>query len=682
MQATSETPGTGRATVRRQAASATPERPAVVWGRSVDPKRTDAAAPPAPQAPASSYVTPASDVPAPRPSLSAADALVAPVLPDVDSAPVASGPALAAPAPVAPAPSSVDVPVASGPVIDPIAPRARARAAVPAAPAAPAEHVSRRTRRIQTGAQPVVDVPPIAAQTPAAPERAAAVFEAALPTREEPAPLLDTVLVPAEPFELLSPAVEAAAPVEAVTLAAEPAAPAPAGETASTWIAETFAKLLAADAAATVASTAAAEPVHTAQTAAPHAQAEPTLAEPQTTAGPQTAAPQAEAQTTVPPRTVPGRRRAAAHQTTTQPAVPMAPAAASPAAPAPRVDVPSPTTAAPTSASAARPADAPTAPTHAEQPRPERVGPLTGPIPQPAASDVDEFEAASRLFAFTGETPVQQAQPDAQPAGDAQPAPHAATRSAPARRGAAFKRTATASFSVGVLGIVGLMAVAMTTPAEAVAAMHGTDASLSVVALGDNAAPVIDEAEIQAYVAPGDVQNDTLERSGNYTTTTTAQLASEAGIKNFSNLFRNNPNSNIQWPFSVGVTMSYGFGMRSGRMHEGIDFTPGNGAPVQAIADGTVRIASEAGGAYGVHVTIDHIVDGQLISSHYAHLQYGSLQVSPGQRVTVGTVIGHTGNTGRSYGAHTHFELLKNGTTAIDPWPWLQQYTDGTHTVG
>ncbi len=226
------------------------------------------------------------------------------------------------------------------------------------------------------------------------------------------------------------------------------------------------------------------------------------------------------------------------------------------------------------------------------------------------------------------------------------------------------------------------MAVGMTTPAEAVAAVNGSDASLSVVAMGDNTAPVIDEAEIQAYVAPGDVQNDTLERSGNYTTTTTAQLASEAGIKNFSNLFRNNPNSNIQWPFAVGVTMSYGFGMRSGRMHEGIDFTPGNGAPVQAIADGTVRIASEAGGAYGVHVTIDHIVDGQLISSHYAHMQYGSLQVSPGQRVTVGTVIGHTGNTGRSYGAHTHFELLKNGTTAIDPWPWLQQYTDGTHTVG
>ena len=53
-----------------------------------------------------------------------------------------------------------------------------------------------------------------------------------------------------------------------------------------------------------------------------------------------------------------------------------------------------------------------------------------------------------------------------------------------------------------------------------------------------------------------------------------------------------------------------------------------------------------------------------------------------GQHVTVGTVIGRTGNTGRSFGAHTHFEIWKNGTTPIDPWPWLQTYTDGTHTVG
>jgi murein DD-endopeptidase MepM/ murein hydrolase activator NlpD len=58
-------------------------------------------------------------------------------------------------------------------------------------------------------------------------------------------------------------------------------------------------------------------------------------------------------------------------------------------------------------------------------------------------------------------------------------------------------------------------------------------------------------------------------------------------------------------------------------------------------------------------------------------MQYGSLQVTPGQKVKVGTFLGRTGNTGRSFGAHTHFELLQNGTTAIDPLPWLRQHTGG-----
>ena len=315
----------------------------------------------------------------------------------------------------------------------------------------------------------------------------------------------------------------------------------------------------------------------------------------------------------------------------------------------------------------------------------EPVEPLAESEPEPAASGIDEFEAAARLFSFTGETPVQPQASDeepAEPAAETRSRDHVAPRRSKAERGASFRKVATASFSLGVVGIVGLMTVGMTTPAEAVAAASGADASMSVIAPADRSATDIDEDEIQAYVAPSTVLSDTLERTENYGTITMAELASEAGIQNFSNLFHNDPNSNIQWPFAVGVTMSYGFGMRSGRLHEGIDFTPGAGSPIQAIADGTVRVASEAGGAFGVHVIIDHMVDGELVSSHYAHMQYGSLEVEPGQRVTVGTVLGRTGNTGRSFGAHTHFEILQNGTTAIDPMPWLRTYTDGTHTVG
>ncbi|WP_228479328.1 M23 family metallopeptidase [Microbacterium atlanticum] len=552
---TPETAGAGR----REALSTAAERPAVVWSRSAELTKTDAAPAAATQAQLGSpagQTTTASLAPASRRQRPAARPIVA-----VQDAPAAP-------------PSA---PTADGP-----------------APAAPL--TSRRARRAQTGQFGAVGAPagePAAASKP--------------------------------PFELLEPLVDGeTAPIPTPTSSTVRAGAA--SGSASTWMAGSFAKILAAEAVAAAATTA--PLVEATAAAAP----EPVVSEPAQAAA---SIPVAEAGGSAEPR--------------------------------------------------------PTAPD--ARPATEQIHPLTGPIPQAAASDVDEFEAAARLFEFTGETPVQQPSAEtaqagdaetaeARPAADDRPTAHAAPRRSKAGRGASFRRVATASFSGSVLGIVGLMAVGMTTPAEAVAAVRGVDASLSVVAPGDQSVPVIDEAEIQAYVAPAGIEHDTLDRPENYTTTTTAQLASEAGIKNFSNLFRNDPNSNIQWPFTVGVTMSYGFGMRSGRMHEGVDFTPGAGAPIQAIADGTVRVASEAGGAYGVHVIIDHVVDGQLISSHYAHMEYGSLQVSPGQHVTVGTVLGRTGNTGRSYGAHTHFELLQNGTTAIDPMPWLREHTDGTHTVG
>jgi murein DD-endopeptidase MepM/ murein hydrolase activator NlpD len=294
----------------------------------------------------------------------------------------------------------------------------------------------------------------------------------------------------------------------------------------------------------------------------------------------------------------------------------------------------------------------------------------------PTAAEIDAFEAAARLFSFTGETPIQFTARVGDDAADDTPPPVAAHTTVSRNRGASFKRVSAASFSVGVMGIVGLLTVGMTTPADAVAAQRGTDITSSLVASAA-AEDAVDEDEIQAYVTPSEVENATIKRDENYSTVTMAQLASESGITNFSNFFKNDPNASIQWPFAVGVPITYGFGMRSGRMHEGVDFTPGAGSPIQAITDGVVRVSTDSGGAYGVHVIVDHVIDGQMVSSHYAHMQYGSRQLQVGDTVTAGTILGRTGNTGRSYGAHTHFELLANGTTAIDPIPWLRQHAGG-----
>ncbi|MEV8267149.1 M23 family metallopeptidase [Microbacterium sp. NPDC076911] len=294
--------------------------------------------------------------------------------------------------------------------------------------------------------------------------------------------------------------------------------------------------------------------------------------------------------------------------------------------------------------------------------------------PDAHETEDDAFAASARLFSFTGELPVREEAAETDDAEtvvvDTTTRATAAARRRVSRRGA-LKRVTALSFSVGVMGAVGLLTVGMTTPAEAMAAMS-SGSQIATVPAGD--VDVTDDGEIQAYVAPSTIENATLDREGGYDSVTVAEVASDSGISNVSDLFVNDPNAAIQWPFAVGVPMSYGFGMRSGTMHEGVDFTPGEGAPVQAIADGVVRVATEAGGAYGVHVIIDHEVDGVLVSSHYAHMLYGSLQVSAGQEVTVGTVIGNTGDTGYSFGAHTHFEILMNGTTAIDPLVWLQEH--------
>lgn len=298
-------------------------------------------------------------------------------------------------------------------------------------------------------------------------------------------------------------------------------------------------------------------------------------------------------------------------------------------------------------------------------------------VDEPDAADPtsDEFVAAARLFAFTGETAVQSPAPVAQAT---RPVTQGLPVSAgPRRRNG--RRIAAASFSVGVMGLVGLMTVGMTMPVSALASASGTASVASVetstrsLAAGGD----VSGGAVQAYVAPAEAQAGVVDRADGYSSATYAQMAADSGISNFSNFFVNDPTAAIQWPFAVGVPITYGFGMRDGRMHEGVDFVPGEGSPVQAIADGTVRIATESGDAFGVTVLIDHEIDGQLISSRYAHMQYGSLQVTPGQKVKVGTFLGRTGNTGRSFGAHTHFELLQNGTTPIDPLPWLRQHTGG-----
>lgn len=119
---------------------------------------------------------------------------------------------------------------------------------------------------------------------------------------------------------------------------------------------------------------------------------------------------------------------------------------------------------------------------------------------------------------------------------------------------------------------------------------------------------------------------------------------------------------------TADVDLSDVYGMRTAtRMHNGIDLAASEGTPLLAASSGTVKSLSKVdASAMGMYVRIEHS-DG--IETQYLHLS--KVLVNAGDKVSAGQLIGEVGNTGRSYGAHLHFEVLVDGEY-VDPLPFLQ----------
>ena len=136
-----------------------------------------------------------------------------------------------------------------------------------------------------------------------------------------------------------------------------------------------------------------------------------------------------------------------------------------------------------------------------------------------------------------------------------------------------------------------------------------------------------------------------------------------------SNTHINNEQRLAGRPIQKGWLSSY-YGKRNDpftgkpAMHKGIDFAGREGAPVIATAAGVITWAGERYG-YGNLVEINH---GNGLVSRYGHNH--SLKVQVGEVVTKGHTIALLGNTGRSTGAHVHYEIIKNGKQ-IDPLPYV-----------
>ena len=94
--------------------------------------------------------------------------------------------------------------------------------------------------------------------------------------------------------------------------------------------------------------------------------------------------------------------------------------------------------------------------------------------------------------------------------------------------------------------------------------------------------------------------------------------------------------------------------------HSGLDIVAPRGSRVTAPADGVVTKAGPETG-YGNVIYVAH---GNGISTRYGHLD--GFAVKAGQEVTRGDLLGYVGDTGRSLGAHLHYEVLLNNTR-VDP---------------
>ncbi len=117
----------------------------------------------------------------------------------------------------------------------------------------------------------------------------------------------------------------------------------------------------------------------------------------------------------------------------------------------------------------------------------------------------------------------------------------------------------------------------------------------------------------------------------------------------------------IRTPIS-GARLSSSFGHRKhpvsgfNAMHKGVDFAAPRGTPIIAAGSGVIR---EVGwkGSFGRYIRIRH---NATYDTAYAHMSRFAPNMHLGSRVKQGEIIGYVGSTGRSTGAHLHYEVMVN----------------------
>ena len=251
------------------------------------------------------------------------------------------------------------------------------------------------------------------------------------------------------------------------------------------------------------------------------------------------------------------------------------------------------------------------------------------------------------------------------------PAPRrAAAPTRPASSTKSFReRTAARLLSFGALTAAGALLVAMSVPANAFAPETSTALTMATMPTD------VVTAEAQKVDATAITEEAAAVERDSWESNSQAEII-QLTTGRRSTAYTVDNSGAVRWPFLFAVPISDGYGARvspcSGcsTQHKGTDFTPGAGAPTYAIADGVVSLKESSSWGLGYQVQIEHVINGQKVTSVYGHMQSGSSDLQLGQTVEAGALVGLVGSTGASTGPHLHFEVHLDGVQ-VDPFAWL-----------
>ncbi|BFN02536.1 M23 family metallopeptidase [Moraxella sp. K23] len=224
------------------------------------------------------------------------------------------------------------------------------------------------------------------------------------------------------------------------------------------------------------------------------------------------------------------------------------------------------------------------------------------------------------------------------------------------------------------LALIALPVVALTTMSVAQAQI------LSITNAGKTSQVIVREDDGEDYYLPSDAVNAAIKNLSQQTQQKEDRLASLAQklstqptttIINMPTTGSYAGNGMLALrPITSSARMSSGFGYRihpvtgKSQFHKGMDFAAPIGTPIYATGNGVVTF-SGWGTGYGRYVEVDH---GNGTVTRYAHTSANYVNV--GDTVYANQQIAAVGNTGRSTGAHLHYEVRQNGQ-AVNPQTYL-----------